>query len=160
MRRPLSLVLSLPLLVLASCGGDANAADDPAAAAMKALASNDYDAAVANFDAALKGMDTSGPEYKDLSVARLEALAHIDVEKTKQSVAGLADATPADYGRVCQALLAAGDAKACVELMDAGVKAFPGNADMVALQDKITKAAASSEEGAAALKGLGYLGGD
>lgn len=163
MRRPLSLVFSLALPLFATaCGGDAAAADDPASAGMKATANGDYDAAVGHFDDALAGMEASSPDYKEIALSRAEALAHTAPEKVEGALKALQGLVPADFGRVANALIQAKDFELAGKTVKLGTEMLPGNADMKEIEKSVVAMIekVGGEAGAAALKGLGYLGGD
>jgi hypothetical protein len=153
-----TLFLALAVtLGLAACGGG-----NPKTAAWDAYNSGDYPAAVAKFDSALRGVEAGSPDHVALSVGRCQALAHQDGKQAKTEFLALATSAEVevgDYTILVNELLGLQQWVPAIELMDAGVKAFPENPKMGLLRDKVVaKSKESGDAGAnAALKGLGYL---
>ena len=164
-----ALVLPVALMtLLASCGGDAStgsgsgaaSTDDAANEAFKALASGQHAEALLSFDRALAGLDPASPEYRELGLARCEALAHVDGPGTVEAMKAMQGVSPKQYGKIAQRLIAASKYEEAVLVMDQGVKAHPNDAEMTKLREDISAAAAKDPAGAKALQGLGYLGDD
>ena len=145
-----------------SCSGG-----DSKEAGYEALDSGAYSAAVAHFERALQGSERSSAEYVEVSVARCQALAHVDAERAEADFEQLsaeipdpARLTERDFNLVVTELLGTNGA-AAVRLMDAGVKRFPDSDKMSQIRDKVIAAVKKSADAGAlsALDGLGYTGG-
>jgi len=157
MRTPLLFVLSAVLITCTACGGG-----DPRTAAQDALNSGDYPTAVAKFDAALRDAEAGSADYVALSVDRCRALAHQDGAKAKAEFLALAASSNlevGDYTLVVSELLNVQQWVPAIELMDAGVKAFPENPKMGLLRKQVVAKSTESGDDAAndLLKGMGYL---
>ncbi|MFM7282521.1 MAG: hypothetical protein ACKO32_12160, partial [Planctomycetia bacterium] len=65
-----------------------------------------------------------------------------------------------DYGMVVSELLRGGASMEAIDVMDAGMKAYPASEQMKAVQKQVTEAAKQSKDpaGLNKLKGLGYVG--
>lgn len=146
-----------------SCSGG-----DPKEAGYEALDSGDYSAAVAHFERALEGSKRSSAEYVEVSVARCQALAHVDAERAEADFGQLNGEIPdptrlteRDFNLVVTELLGT-DGAAAVRLMDAGVKRFPDSDRMKQIRDKVIEAVKKSKDPSAlsALEGMGYIGDD
>jgi len=169
MRSSLALPAAL-MTFLAACGGDSStgsgssaaaaSADEAANSAFKALASGKHAEALRDFDRALVGLDPASAEYRELGLARCEALAHIDGAKTVEAMKALQGVSPKQYGKVAQSLIAAKHYAEAAHVMHQGVTAHPDDPEMLRLKEDIKAAASKDAEGAAALKGLGYIGGN
>lgn len=162
MRSKLFTTLALPFALVACGGGESSGADDPGMAAFQAFSRGDHAAAVADFDKALAAIEPTAADYKELSVARCEALAHTDADQAVEAMKALKDVTPKEYGRVAHELLKAKNFTQAATVMDLGVQAHAGDPAMGKLKDEITAEINKSGDAAGleALKGLGYLGGD
>lgn len=159
MRRPLSLALTLPFL-LAACSSEAASSDDPALAAMQAQAAGDHTAAVSHFDQALATQDKASQDYMILACKRLESLAHTSASQVGTELESLEGLTPGQYGDIASALLAASEFEEAAKTVKLGRTRLPEDPDMQQIETDIVAKVNSlgGDEGAAALKGLGYLG--
>jgi len=165
--------LSLPALTLlslgvigTSCGGSSDPASQVNAGYGALNAGNPTDA-VARFDAAIEAMggDVSHAEYLRAALGRVEALAAVDPGAARNGLLALASELPgaigdADYNRIGGLLASGGHFDAAIDVMDAGMKAFPESGHLAALLDNIKEAAEGSGASGALdrLKGLGYIG--
>jgi hypothetical protein len=164
MRQTLTSFL-LCVSVLAGCGGsDPKALTDKGTAA---LGSGDISGAIESFDAALQHMNPSHPEFLRASMGRCRALAGQNPKKAKDDFLALSRSTTAkvqeqDYSSIANELLKKGAAAEAVEVMDAGLRAFPESPKMQLLKKQVVEASTKSKDPAAlkALKGLGYTGDD
>lgn len=156
--------LTLTALTLTACGGG-----DPKEAGTTALQSGDYSKAAEHFAQALKGKDARSEDFVELRVDRCRALAGFDPAAAEREFTGLTVAVKeagalkvADFTQVASALLNAKAGVQAVNVMDLGMKRFPGDEKMNALLEKVKQAAFDSGDEAAqdALRGLGYIGGD
>jgi hypothetical protein len=159
MRTQHSILLTLTLSLSACNGGG-----DPKEAGYAALQAGDHAAAVSAFDEALAASDSSAPDHAELQLARCEALAYVDGAKAeaefKSLVKGGAEIGVKQYSLIAGALIGANATVNAVNVVDMGVKAFPDDAKMAALLEKVKEAAATDPAALDALKGMGYLGGD
>ena len=163
--RTASLLLSLAV-TFTSCGGSA----DPAAltdSGAQSLGSGKYAEAAAQFDEALKGMagDTNNDQYLRAKWGIIEAGAHVSPDRAVTEFLTLVKANSAtmsakDYAKVGSWLTDAKNYVQAINVIDAGVKAYPETPSLIAqLKDIQKKVEASGDEDAAnALGGLGYLG--
>jgi hypothetical protein len=160
----------LPSLVLAACVLTACNGSDPKALTDKgsaALGSGDTRTALESFDAALKHMDPAHPDFLRASLGRCRALASQNPAQAKQDFLSLARSTSLkvneqDFAAMAEELVNRGAAADAVDVMDAGLKAFPESPKMQFLKQKVVEASKKSKDPAALnkLKGLGYTGDD
>lgn len=159
MRTQYSILLALTLS-LTACGGGG----DPKEAGYAALQTGDHAAAVSAFDEALAASDSSAPDHAELQLARCEALAYVDGAKAEAEFRSLceggSDIGVKQYSLIAGALLAGNAMLNAVNVVDMGVNAFPDDAKMAALLEKVKEAAKEDPAALDALKGMGYLGGD
>jgi major membrane immunogen (membrane-anchored lipoprotein) len=162
--------LTLPLLlclttVLAACGSsDPKELTDQGSAA---LGSGDVSTAIERFDAALKHMDAKHPDYVRASMGRCQALVRQNPRQAKDEFLALSRTAQGhiheqDFSAIAGELVKTGAVTEAVEVMDAGLKAFPESPQMQILKQKVVEASTKSKDPAAlkALKGLGYTGDD
>ena len=158
MRCSLLITLSATL-ALASCGETPATAD----AGYKSLQSGDYAAALTTFDTVLAGVSKDDAGYKAAALDRLQALAHVDAEKSKNEFLALLDGGMAldakDFSLIATELNAAGEQGLSVVIIDMGKKTFPDDPTIAKLLEKAIATAKADPDGAgaAALLGLGYL---
>ncbi len=153
--------LSIALLFLAACGGS-----DPKALTGEgyaALGKGDAKSALTKFDEALKGLETTNPEYLRAALGRCEALARNDGPGAKKAFLDLAKQLPEkvredDYSLVCAGLIQGGFTVDAVDVMDAGNQRFKGSKKMKETLDAVMNAAkrASTPEALKKLASLGY----
>ncbi len=159
---PFALTLAL-LLPLAACGGSKDSRS-LISAGNTALNSGDHAAAVASFDAALKGLKPDEMALqRDALLGKCEALAYVDSEKAKNEFLRLAESESlsySDYNRIAVALTSASKFGAAVALLEQGMAKYPTEAKFAQLVNKVGKAAESAgdSEAMSKLKGLGYVG--
>lgn len=156
------------LLSIAACGGAA----DPGAMnteGFKKLDSQDHAGALESFEASLAaiGEDTGHADYKRARLGAVEAQAYIDGQEAAKNFMAFAKAAPStvdgnDFARIGGILMNAKAFKPAVDVVDAGIKAFPEKPELDALIKAIEVAAAKAGDKSAtsALDSLGYLGGD
>ncbi len=159
-----ALALSL-LLALAACGpGDPRALTNEAKAT---LAGGDASKAEQQFREALSGLKPGDPDFARASIGRIQALARLDAARAKDEFLAYAQANRSslaeeDYSLVVSELLRRDHTLEAIEVMDAGVKAFPESPRMAAVKKEVAEQAQKAKDPAAMqkLKGLGYVGGD
>jgi hypothetical protein len=151
-------------LVLLGCGASSKELTDKGAAA---LGSGDARSALESFDGALKQMSPSDPDYLRASMGRCQALARLDPNRAKEDFLALARSQPGklreqDYAQIADELVKTRAASDAIDVMDAGVKAFPESPQMQVLKQRVVEASKKSKDPAALgkLKGLGYTGDD
>jgi hypothetical protein len=100
-------------------------------------------------------------------MGRCEALARLDPKRARDEFLALARAEPGklheqDYAQIADDLVKARAASEAIDVMDAGVKAFPESPQMQVLKQRVVDASKKSKDPAALgkLKGLGYTGDD
>jgi hypothetical protein len=161
--RPLTLVASQLLLVLASCGGgDPRALTDAGSAALNG---GDPRLALRNFDAALAAMEgeAAHPQRLEASIGRVQAPARIDPKRAVEDFLALAKSGAAvgdnDFSLVAWELMRANAMTQAVDLMHEGQLLHPQSKTMAELKDQVI-AETKRKGDAGALKqlqGLGYL---
>jgi len=155
--------LCLALFALNGCGKpDPGELTD---AGHSALGSGDYRAAYDKFDAALKAFEPSDPRALEAELGRCRAQAHLEPEAAKARFLELSATTrlqEMDYNQIVSELKSAGERKAAIEVLAAGITKFPETTNLVALRDKIgaEAEAAGDTDALDDLKGLGYVGDD
>lgn len=158
------LLLFLPLL-LPSCGSsDPRALTDQGASA---LASGDAKGAQASFEKALASLKPGDPDYARASMGRFQALVRVDPERARGEFLAYAKAqsasvTEGDFATMVNEFLRRERTVEAVDVMDAGVKAFPKSEAMLAVRKRVEEQARAAKDPAAMqkMKGLGYIGGD
>ena len=157
--RPL---LPLVLLVQACGPADPHALTDQGA---RALGAGDARSARYSFEAALAGLKPGEPDYARASMGRFQALARGEPERARDEVLVYAKAQSAnvgegDYGMLVSEFLRRERTVEAIDVMDAGVKAFPNSEAMLAIRKRVEEQARSSKDPASMqkLKGLGYVG--
>ena len=163
MRRLCALVTAAVLLVACS-ESDPKVLTDKGSAA---LGAGDAPAAIESFDAALQHMDARNPDYLRASMGRCQALARQNPSQAKDDFLALARSASdrvreQDYSTIVNELVKKGAVAEAVEVMDAGIKAFPESPQMQALKTSVVEASKKSKDRGALqkLKGLGYTGDD
>jgi len=163
MRRLCALVTAAVLLVACS-ESDPKVLTDKGSAA---LGAGDVPAAIESFDAALQHMDARNPDYLRASMGRCQALARQNPSQAKDDFLALARSASdrvreQDYSTIVNELVKKGAVAEAVEVMDAGIKAFPESPQMQALKTSVVEASKKSKDRGALqkLKGLGYTGDD
>ena len=165
--RTLPLLLLLPALALASCGGGSDP-KDLYSEGQTALSSGDYSTAVARFDAAVAALEAAGQAdstlYVDAAIGGIEARIRTAPDQARTDFLELAKARPADlepkdYSYVGNKFAAASRYLDAVEVLDAGMKAHAESPELHQLQVAIQEAATKAGDQAALdkMKGLGYL---
>ena len=154
----------VPVLLLAlACGpSDPRALTDAGASA---LASGDSAKALASFDEALAGLKPGDAEYVRASLGRFQALVRSEPALACKEFLAFASALPAaltesHYGVLVNEFLRRGRTSQAIDVMDAGVKAFPKSEAMLAIRKRVEEQARASKDPAdmSKLKGLGYVG--
>ena len=158
----LSSILLLTCLVTACAESDPKVLTDKGSAA---LGAGDAPAAIESFDAALHHMDAQHPDYLRASMGRCQALARQNPHQAKDDFLALARSASdklreQDYSTIVDELLKKGAFSDAVEVMDAGIKAFPESPQMQTLKNSVVEASKKSKDRGALnkLKGLGYAG--
>lgn len=154
--KPLILILGL-----AACSGS----QDAALAGREALADNNHAEALSHFDTALAERTSADPDFYELSIDRMRAMAYHQPDSVPAAVTTLASqatVTARDYRSITSDLVSAKEFVSAVKVMDLGLTAYPDDAKMVEVKDKvIAESKAAGDAGALeALAGMGYLGGD
>lgn len=154
-------LLPFSLLALAACGGDSNAAE---ADVFKLVQSGDYSGAITAAETQLASVEKGTEEHKELVIQYATALAKDQPEKAKDEFLAFAKANsdsvePTDFRYVDGQLRKHDHLVVSVELMDAGMKRWPGDPVMKEVLDGLKQQIASSGDSAAAskMKGLGYM---
>lgn len=154
--------LTLALLLLAGCGSES--AKDLSDAGYQALGRSDYQAALTQFQEALKLTDPASAEYVALKFAEIEAWAGIDGERAKTEFLGLAakqgdKVTPKDYVTIANRLTGAKAFDSAIALLADGLKRYPQDEGVKKLGDRIKIEAekAGDKNALSSLAGLGYL---
>lgn len=161
MHRPISILL-LAFFITACAESDPKALTDKGSAA---LGAGDAPAAIESFDAALQHMDAQHPDYLRARMGRCQALARQNPSRAKDDFLALARSASdkvreQDYSTIVEELVKKGAVSDAVEVMDAGIKAFPESPQMQTLKNSVVEASKKSKDGGALkkLKGLGYTG--
>jgi len=153
-----------PVLLLAlACGpSDPRTLTDAGASA---LASGDSTKALASFEEALAGLKPTDAEYVRASMGRFQALVRSEPERARDEFLAFAKVQAASlaeshYGILVGEFLRRGRTVEAIDVMDAGVKAFPNSEAMLAIRKRVEEQARSSKDPASMqkLKGLGYVG--
>lgn len=161
-----ALALSLPL-VLGACGGgsaDPKAATD---AGYAALGSGDAQGAVDHFAEALGALEPTDPGYKRARMGEIEAKVGLAPDAAANSFLEYSKSHPeqleaGDYRKVGVQLSDRKALKVAVDVLDAGLKRFPGDPKLKEAMELTVAAAETSGDTSAldALRGLGYIGAD
>jgi len=154
----LTLALALPLV---ACNG---VEADPLQAAEAALQDGDSAKAVALLQLHVAGLDRTSPESREATILLCSALAEKQPMESRDALLKLAEAQPEgvtskDFKDVQSYLQTHGHFLEAIDVMDAGLKRWPGDATMSKVKDVLIAAvqSAGDEEATAKLKGLGYL---
>jgi hypothetical protein len=161
--------LLLACLLLALCSFlPACAPADPRALTdqgSRALASGDAAGARESFEAALAVLKPGDPEYARASMGRFQALVRSEPEHARDQFLAYAKAPgnragEADYGTLISEFLRREHTSEAIDVMDAGVKAFPQSELMASIRKKVEEQARAQKDPAAMqkMKGLGYIG--
>jgi hypothetical protein len=160
MRNLLSILVLLPL---AACGGDSP--KQLTDMGVQALAGGQAREAQGRFEEALQGLRPTDPDFVRATLGRVQALARLKPEAARDAFLTFSRENKtlvqeSDYGMVVSELLRAGASMEAIDVMDAGMKAYPASAQMKAVQKQVTEAAKQSKDpaGLNKLKGLGYVG--
>lgn len=152
-------------LFLPACGpSDPRALTDEGASA---LASGDAKSAQASFEKALASLKPGDPDYARASMGRFQAMVRTDAGQARDLFLAYAKApgakvTEGDYGTMVGEFMRREHTVEAIDVMDAGVKAFPKSEAMAAIAKKVEEQARAAKDPAAMqkMKGLGYIGGD
>ncbi len=162
--RPRTLLLLLPLLAPACGPADPRALTDAGASA---LASGDSPKARDCFEQALAELKPGDPEYVRASLGLFQALVRGEPVQARDKFLAFAKAQAASvneghYGAMVGEFLRRDRTAEAIDVMDAGVKAFPNSEVMLAIQKRVEEQARTAKDPAALqkMKGLGYIGGD
>ncbi len=152
-------VAALLLAALVACG---KSPADHLSAAQDQLAAGAYDKALAEVQAGLSGNPSDKALQWRLELAGLEARARSgDKAGVLSTLDRLAGQWPKQvngklYASTADQLKAAGDPAGAIEVLDAGLKRFPGDADLTKAIEQ-AKGSGSGDE-LEMLKTLGYIG--
>ncbi|MEM9800065.1 MAG: hypothetical protein AAGA20_07040 [Planctomycetota bacterium] len=159
--RSKTALLSLSLLALAACGGDADAAE---ADIFKLVQSGDYGAAIAAAETQLASVEKGTEGHKELVVQYATALSKDKAEDAKKAFLDFAGGhgtlvEPSDFKYVVSQLRKHDHFIAAIDVMDAGKKRWPNDATMDEVVGFLKQEIASSGNAEAAnkMKGLGYM---
>ncbi|MAF64873.1 MAG: hypothetical protein CMJ84_04345 [Planctomycetes bacterium] len=162
--QPLDRLLALCLfLTLAACGtSDPGQRTD---AGQRALNSGGFELAFEEFSAAAAAFSPDDPRLLEARLGQCRAQAHLDPPAAKAAFLALSAATNLEYrdfNLIVTDFKAAEAYAEAIEVLGAGMKAFPENTALIALRDHMGKAAEASGDNKAldSLKGLGYVGND
>jgi hypothetical protein len=153
------------LALLPACGAaDPHALTDQGA---RALGAGDAESARQSFETALAGLKPGDPDYARASMGRFQALVRSAPERARDEFLVYAKAQSSsvgegDYGMLVGEFLRRERTSEAIDVMDAGVKAFPKSETMLAIRKQVETQARSAKDPAALqkLKGLGYVGGE
>lgn len=147
---------------LACCGHDT--ARDAMGDAEIALQAGDSAKAVSLLKAHVTHLDKAGAEYREATLLLCNALAESKPEEAKNILLELTATqpkavTPRDYRDVQSYLQTHAHYSVAVDVMDAGLKRWPGDATMLEVKDILIARIQSvgDEAGMIKLKGLGYM---
>ncbi|MDP6763887.1 MAG: hypothetical protein QF903_07905 [Planctomycetota bacterium] len=154
--------LCLSLILAAGCSADPGQRTD---AGHKALNSGDFALAYEQFSAAVGAFAADDPRLLEARLGQCRAQAHIDPPGAKDAFLALASGSSLEYrdfNLITTDFKAAGAYTEAIEVLGAGMQAFPENTALIALRDHMGKAAEASGDSDSldALKGLGYVGND
>jgi tetratricopeptide (TPR) repeat protein len=157
-----ALLFAMLFLALACGHSDPRALTDAGASA---LASGDSAKALASFEEALTSLKPGDAEYVRASLGRFQALVRSEPERARDEFLAFAKVQAASlaeshYGILVNEFLRRGRTVEAIDVMDAGVKAFPNSEAMLAIRKRVEEQARSSKDPASMqkLKGLGYVG--
>lgn len=158
------LLLALALTLTAtSCGGSSDPVSLTSAGA-QALNSSHHREALSKFEAALEQMDEGHTHYLKAKLGAIEARIYVDADAAKAEFLALALALPdrigaKDYRAIGGRMTDAKKYSQAIDILDAGIKAFPEDDKMKPYMDAVTKAAQADGDSGALdkLAGLGYL---
>jgi len=166
MRQRLAPLLAT-LTLLTACGGGATDPADAADAGYRALGTQDYAAAEAEFESALAaiGEDTAHPTYVKAKLGAIQTACRTDAARAQAELVELAvvlpdQVTERTYADIAGRLGDAGSFAEAVALLEAGKQRFPESATLDGLGKKLQKQAekAGDSDALEALSGLGYAG--
>lgn len=150
-------------LAAAACGGGPDAAkltDEGYAS----LGKSDWKNARADFDAALAQLKTTDAGYLRAKLGSIEALVQLEPAKAKDEFLALASSMSAqvkssDFISVASKLTSKGAFPQAIDVLAAGLKAFPEDQKVRDVGNAIKLAAekAADPEAVKALKSMGYL---
>ena len=160
--RFLPILLALGLF-LPGCGpSDPRELTDEGA---KAFASGAAQGALVHYEEALGLLKPGEPDFARASMGRFQALVRIEPESARDEFLAYAKAQSAtiredDFAILVGEFLRRERTLEAVDVMDAGVKAFPKSETMIAVRKKVEEKARASKDPAAMqkMKGLGYVG--
>ncbi|MEM1044157.1 MAG: hypothetical protein AAF726_13510 [Planctomycetota bacterium] len=154
-------LLPLSLLSLAACGGNSSAADVDIA---ELVQTGKFEAAVSAAEAQMATIEKGTEAHKDLVLNYASALAESDSEKARNEFLGFATehtdlVTPKDFKFVVSQLRTHDQYLHAIDVMDAGKKRWPNDAEMDKTVEALKQDIAASGNSAAAAKmaGLGYM---
>lgn len=154
----LTLALALPLL---ACNGDPV---DPLQAAETALQAGESRTAIELLERHLPSLDRGSVDHREATILLCRALAEQRPVESKDAFLALAAAQPDSVGPkefkdVQSYLQTYGHFSEAIDVMDAGLKRWPGDETMLKVKDVLIAAvqSAGDAEATAKLKGLGYL---
>ncbi len=164
MRHATPLLLCLLLLTPSCSESDPKVLTDSGTAA---LGSGDAATAAKSFGAALTHMDAKHPDFLRASMGKCQALARQNPMEAKQEFLDLARKHPElikepDYATIIRELVQKRGTSEAIEVVEAGMKAFPNSMSMIAIRDEVGDELKKSQDPASMdkLKGLGYTGSD
>jgi hypothetical protein len=179
MRSTCALLASLLLIAASSCGGSAATPNEAVDAGYSSFNAGDYSSGLASFDAALGMLTPDDPKFVEAKLGQLQCLAHTDAKKAKtELLAQPKDGAfgAKDYNVLVTEMIASATAQAqagdtdaagatigeAVALLTDGKPKFPDYTKWDALIKKTGDKVKTlgNEDAMAALKGLGYVGGD
>lgn len=152
----------LMILALPACLACSASAPEQLADARQALADATYDDAIAAADAGLAAGPDEVTEW-GLSLVRLEALARSGQgEETLALLERLAAERPksvlsSQYSATADQLRVAGQGPVAIQVLDLGMKRFPGDPVLTALIDASAKAPSADGGELDMLRSLGYV---
>lgn len=159
-------IAALALALLASCGGGS----DPKALTSEgysALQGGRYEEARGDFEKALGalGTDTSSADFKRAKMGAIEAQIHLDAAKARDEFLTYAKGSPSqvedrDFNKIGGLFGSADKVAEGVEVLTAGMKAYPESVHLQALMKQLGDLAKKSGNAKEleALAGLGYVG--
>jgi tetratricopeptide (TPR) repeat protein len=162
-----TLLLASLALLATSCGGGSSDPAELTSNGQKALGTQDFASALADFEAALAaiGGDTSHPSYLRAKLGAVEARSASDAQAAVDELIELAGAMPGkvsdrDYNRIAGRMGDAGHFEQAIALLAKGKEEYPESAHLDKLGNRLADEAKKSGDSSAldALAGLGYVG--
>ncbi len=155
-----TLALAAALLILPCCGSS-----NPEEEGYAAMQAGEYQSALDLLSEALESADSGSAKEHELSVARCQAMAHLDAAASKDAFLGLSEngmaLTRKDYENMASELMGITAYDEAAHVIAGGIETFTDSTRLPKYLIKLKKLAASGDAPglSSTLTGLGY-GGD